>query len=150
MKIRSLLGLGLLFVPLAAWSQTVVSSGYSAGTTVVYNAAGVSTSGTVQITGSANVSFVADTHVTLNPGFKVAVGASFRAKAGPDVDGDGMPNAWEVANGLNPLVADAAADDDGDGLSNQTENQLGTNPHGSSTNTSDATNASSLKIHKPQ
>lgn len=47
---------------------------------------------------------------------------------GSDDDGDGMPYAWEIANGLNPSVNDAAGDLDGDGLSNLTEYQRGTNP----------------------
>jgi len=37
----------------------------------------------------------------------------------PDGDGDGMPDAWETANGLDPFNdADAAGDIDGDGLTN--------------------------------
>jgi len=47
---------------------------------------------------------------------------------GSDDDGDGMPYAWETANGLNPSAYDAAGDLDGDGLSNLTEYQRGTNP----------------------
>jgi hypothetical protein len=43
-----------------------------------------------------------------------------------DTDGDGMPNAWESANGLNPFVQDAASDLDGDGFSNLQELALGT------------------------
>ncbi len=54
-----------------------------------------------------------------------------------DTDGDGLPDVWEAANGLNPLVADtngdgvadAAADDDLDGLNNMGEYLSGTNPH---------------------
>jgi parallel beta-helix repeat protein len=39
-----------------------------------------------------------------------------------DTDGDGMPDGWEVANGLNPLSArDAQSDLDGDGVSNLNE-----------------------------
>jgi hypothetical protein len=46
-----------------------------------------------------------------------------------DTDGDGMPDAWETANGLDPLnPADAAQDKDGDGLNNLTEYTRGTNP----------------------
>lgn len=47
-----------------------------------------------------------------------------------DDDGDGMPDAWESANGLNPLNAsDAALDIDGDGRTNLQEYQLGSNPN---------------------
>ncbi len=47
-----------------------------------------------------------------------------------DSDGDGMPDASEIANGLNPYdPTDAGLDPDGDGLTNLQEYQLGTNPH---------------------
>ncbi len=39
----------------------------------------------------------------------------------PDTDGDGMPDAWERVQGLDPLVADADGDLDGDGASNLDE-----------------------------
>jgi T5SS/PEP-CTERM-associated repeat protein len=46
-----------------------------------------------------------------------------------DADGDGMPNGWEKAYGLNPLdPADANADPDGDGFSNLQEYLAGTDP----------------------
>lgn len=46
----------------------------------------------------------------------------------PDSDGDGMPDAWEVANGTNPGLNDANADPDGDGMSNLREYWAGTSP----------------------
>lgn len=46
-----------------------------------------------------------------------------------DADGDGLPDAWELASGLNPYnPADASQDADGDGFSNVQEYQSGTNP----------------------
>lgn len=47
-----------------------------------------------------------------------------------DSDGDGMPDGWEVMNGLNPAdPADAHEDADGDGLTNLQEYELGTDPN---------------------
>jgi hypothetical protein len=57
-----------------------------------------------------------------------------RAQAGADSDGDGLPDAWEIAYGLDPQSAAApngAADDpDGDGVSNADEYLAGTHPRG--------------------
>jgi len=44
----------------------------------------------------------------------------------PDGDGDGMPDQWELANGTNPAVNDAATDLDLDTLTNMQEMALGT------------------------
>jgi hypothetical protein len=56
-----------------------------------------------------------------------------------DSDGDGMSDAYEKANGLNPEVDDAAGDLDGDGLTNKQENDLGTKAN------SDDTDGDTLK-----
>jgi thrombospondin type 3 repeat protein len=51
-----------------------------------------------------------------------------------DGDGDGLPDAYESANGLDPgNPADAVLDSDGDGLTNLVEFQLGTNPQAADT-----------------
>ncbi len=45
-----------------------------------------------------------------------------------DQDGDGIPDEYELAYGLNPLVYDSDLDPDGDGVSSLEEFQNGTNP----------------------
>ena len=46
-----------------------------------------------------------------------------------DTDHDGIPDTWELANGLNPNdPTDAAKDSDGDGMTNYQEYLAGTNP----------------------
>ena len=46
----------------------------------------------------------------------------------PDRDGDGMPDDWEMAHGLNPNVANGQQDADLDGMSNLSEYLAGTDP----------------------
>ncbi len=51
---------------------------------------------------------------------------------GPDTDGDGLPDAWEIANFGN-LAQTAAGDPDGDGLTNLQEYQLSLDPKNADT-----------------
>ncbi|NJL59627.1 MAG: hypothetical protein HC887_08265 [Desulfobacteraceae bacterium] len=55
------------------------------------------------------------------------------ASQAKDTDGDGVPDLWETAHGLNPNVSDAGNDDDGDGLTNLQEYQRHTEPKNSDT-----------------
>ncbi|MCW1884189.1 hypothetical protein OKA04_05565 [Luteolibacter flavescens] len=48
--------------------------------------------------------------------------------ADPDDDNDGMPDAWEIAHGLNPLLTDSNEDSDGDGFTNFQEYEADTDP----------------------
>ena len=52
-----------------------------------------------------------------------------------DGDDDGIPDEWEIANGLNPLIDDSDHDPDDDGLTNIGEYQHGTDPNSSDTDT---------------
>lgn len=54
-----------------------------------------------------------------------------------DTDNDDMPDGWEVENGLNPLVNDAADDPDTDNLSNLGEYQNQTDPFNFDTDSDD-------------
>ncbi|MGD2124962.1 MAG: DUF2341 domain-containing protein [Desulfobacteraceae bacterium] len=45
-----------------------------------------------------------------------------------DWDGDGIPDDWEIAHGLNPAVVDSWNDLDNDGLTNLEEYERGTDP----------------------
>ena len=54
-----------------------------------------------------------------NSSAQVTTNYTIRDPAGPrrDSDGDGLPDAWEIANGFDPLVSDLNRDGDGDGWS---------------------------------
>lgn len=68
---------------------------------------------------------------TLNDGGEVNTYHSDPLKT--DGDSDGMPDVWEAAHGLNPLLDDASGDPDSDGLINLLEYKRGSDPHNSDT-----------------
>jgi hypothetical protein len=69
------------------------------------------------------------TVVATNPAGSATSSAAVLTVTNLDRDGDGMPDAWESANGFNPDVAgDGALDADGDGLTNRAEFLAGTDP----------------------
>ena len=58
------------------------------------------------------------------------LGSGFSRSPLVDTDGDGIPDAWEIAHGMEPTkAADAIGDADGDGLTNLQEYLYGTNPN---------------------
>ncbi len=63
-----------------------------------------------------------------------------------DADRDGMDDAWEMAQGLDPLVNDRAGDPDGDGLTNIREFMLGTDPGKNDTDGDGLTDAQELAL----
>ena len=54
---------------------------------------------------------------------------SFFIEVRPDSDSDGIPDEWEILNGLDPNRNDALEDADHEGLTNLLEYKYGTDPH---------------------
>ncbi|HMP74672.1 MAG TPA: S8 family serine peptidase [Kiritimatiellia bacterium] len=88
----------------------------------------------------------------LNNGASCAI-TNVAVPAGPnptawDTDGDGMPDGWEMLNGLNPIdPSDAAGDLDLDGLTNLQEYQLGTDPRNTDSDGDGLTDGDEVNIH---
>ncbi len=61
-----------------------------------------------------------------------SVSVVYTPPVNPDADNDGMLDAWEIINGLNPLIDDSAFDPDADGSDNFSEYVAGTFPTNSS------------------
>ncbi len=97
----------------------------------------------VRVTDPAVLSFDATgTAKALGKGLAWAVAAADGEEAAvavqvdlnADSDGDGLPDSWELANGLDPAnPADASADPDHDGLTNLQEFLFGTDPRNADT-----------------
>jgi len=68
------------------------------------------------------------TVVVANPAGSLTSAVATLTVTPADTDGDGLPDAWELANGTHPNVPDANLDLDGDGLNNLQEFLAGTSP----------------------
>lgn len=83
--------------------------------------------------------------LTSHGGIKVMFNATPQAL--PDSDADGLPNAYEIANGLNPNnAADAALDADSDGLKNCDEFVHGSNPQVADTDGDGVNDAKEIQL----
>ena len=102
-----------------AWSSNIDGSLGTGSNLIINLSLGVHTI-TADVTDSGSSSDSQTVNVTVN----ASGGAGF-----VDADLDGMDDAWEVLNGLNPNDAsDRLLDADADGFSNYLEHQAGTDP----------------------
>lgn len=91
--------------------------------------------GDVMATSKGNSKTVADSGLDMD-GDGLSGLSEFQLSLDPlsiDTDGDGMPDGWEVRNGLNALLDDSSLDPDGDGLSNAEELIHQADPHNADT-----------------